>query len=181
MKWLTLFWTSASAPKRFFGWLESQPPRILRGALTAYGSLLTLGLVAAFGLGRATESDAALLLAVFAVVGSSALYAWVWAFGSVFVQRPGTLDLRAWEVTGWSWTPAFFGAIAMLVPIFILPAPAVAALFVGVLIWHLVTLRAGLAVFLGARAARVVTIYALYIYVLPVAILGLVVWLALQI
>ncbi len=181
MRWLTLFWTSASAPKRFFGWLESQPPYILRGALVAYGSLLSLGLVAAFGLGRATQSDAALLLAVFAVVGSSALYAWVWAFGSVFVQRPGTLDLRAWEVTGWSWTPALFGAVAMLVPILVLPAPAVAALCIGVLIWHLVALRAGLAVFLGARAARVVTIYALYIYVLPLAILGLVVWLTLQI
>ena len=181
MKWLTLFWTSASAPQRFFGWLETQSPHLLRGALVAYSSLLTLGLVAAFGVGRVTQSDAALLLAVFAVVGSSALYAWVWAFGSVFVQRPGTLDLRAWEVTGWSWTPAFFGAVAMLVPIFILPAPAVAALLVGVFVWHLVTLRAGLAVFLGARAARVVTIYALYIYVLPLAILGLVVWLALQI
>lgn len=181
MRWLTLLWTSASAPKRFFGWLESQPPHIFRGALVAYGGLLTLGLVAAFGLGRATRSDAALLLAVFAVVGSSALYVWVWAFGSVFVQRPGGLELRAWEVTGWSWTPAFFGAAAMFVPILVLPAPAVAALFVGVLVWHLVALRAGVAIFLGARAARVVTLYALYIYVLPLAILGLVVWLALQI
>ncbi len=179
--WLTLLWTSASAPKRFFGWLEPQPPRTFRGGLVAYFSLLTLGLVAAFGLGRATQSDAALLLAVFAVVGSSALFAWVWAFGSVFVQRPGTLDLRAWEVTGWSWTPALFGTVAMLVPIFIFPGPALAALLVGVLVWHFVTLRAGLTVFLGKRATRVVTIYALYIYVLPLVILGLVVWLTLQI
>ena len=177
MKWLTLLWTSASAPKRFFGWLEAQPPRTFRGGLVAYGSLLALGLVAAFGVGRATASDAAVL----AVGGSSALYAWVWAFGSVFVQRPGTLDLRAWEVTGWSFTPALFGGAAMLVPIVVFPGPALAALFVGVLVWHFVTLRAGLAVFLGARATRVVTIYALYIYVLPLAILGLVVWLTLQI
>lgn len=181
MKWLILLWTSASAPKRFFGWLETQPPRILRGALVAYGSLLLLGLVTAFGVGRATQSDAALLLAVFAMVGSSAFFAWAWAFGSVFVQRPGTLDLRAWEVTGWSWTPTLFGAIAMFVPILVLPAPALIATFIGVLVWHLVALQAGLAVFLGARAARVVIIYALYIYVLPVAIFGLVVWLALQI
>lgn len=181
MQWLILLWTSASAPKRFFSWLEPQPPRTFRGGLVAYLSLLALGLVAAFGLGRATASDAALLLVVFAVVGSSALFAWVWAFGSVFVQRPGGLELRAWEVTGWSWTPALFGVIAMLVPIFVLPAPALIATFVGVLVWHLVTLRAGLAVFLGARATRVVTIYTLYIYVLPLAILGLVVWLALQI
>ena len=181
MRWLTLLWTSASAPKRFFGWLETQPPRILRGALVAYGSLLTLGLVAAFGLGRATQSDAALLLAVFAVVGSSAVFAWVWGVCRVFVQRPGRLELRAWEVTGWSWTPALFGAAAMLVPIVVLPAPALAVTFIGVLVWHLVTLRAGLTVFLGTRATRVVTIYALYLYALPLLILGRVVWLTLQV
>lgn len=185
MAWLNLLWTSlwtsASAPRRFFGWLEHQPPRLFRGGLVAYLSLLTLGLVAAFGFSRATQSNAALLLGVVALVGSSAFFAWVWAFGSVFVQRPGTLDLRAWEVTGWSWTPALFGSATMLVPILVLPAPALAVTFIGVLIWHLVTLRAGLVVFLGVRATRIVTIYALYLYALPVFILGLVVWLTLQV
>ena len=180
MSLLNLLWLSASVPKRFFAWLEGEPPRVLRGALVACVSLLALGLVAALGLARATNSDAALLFGVLALGGSSAFFGWAWAFGSVFVQRPGGLELRAWEVTGWSWTPALFGGAAMLVPVLVLPGPALAVTLAGVLVWHLVTLRAGLSVFLGARAARVVTIYALYLYVLPLAVLGLIVWFTLR-
>lgn len=177
---LRQLWAAASAPERFFGWLEPQPNRTVRSGAVAYGSIVVLGLVCALALARATRSDAPLLFIVLAVVGSSAFFLYAWGFGSIFVQRAGTLDLRTWEVTGWCWTPALFGAVSMLIPVFISPVPALAALVIGVLVWHFVTLRAALRVFLGKRATRVVTLYGLYVYALPLSLFGLVLWFSAQ-
>ena len=177
---LSLFrqlWAAASAPKRFFGWLEPQPTRTVRAGAVAYGSMVVLGLVCALALGRATRSDAPLLFVVLALVGATGLFLYAWGFGSIFVQRAGALDLRTWEVTGWCWTPALFGALSMLIPVFISPLPTFGLLLFGVLVWHLAALRAGLEVFVGERATRVVTLYGLYVYALPLVLFGLVVWL----
>jgi len=173
---VSLLWAAASSPRRFFGWLEPQPARILRGGGVAYLSLVAMGLACALGFARATASDAYFPLALFAVLGSSAAFLYVWAFGSAFVQRPGTLDVRAWEISGWSWTPALFGSASMLVPLWIAPVPALVVLLLGVLGWHLIVLRAGLEVFLERPATRVVTLYALFIYALPTLLLGFVTW-----
>lgn len=172
----TSLWRAASSPRAFFRWLEPHPPHVARGGGVAYGSLVVLGLVCTLGLARATRSDAPLLLAAVAVVGSSALFLYTWAFGSTFVQRPGALDVRAWEVSGWSWTPALFGSLSMLVPMWVFPVPTLGVTLIGVLVWHLVVLRAGLSVFLERPAYRVVTLYALYLYALPLLLLGVVVW-----
>ena len=173
---LRQLWAAASAPKRFFGWLEPRPIRTLRAGAVAYGSMIALGLVCALALGRATRSDAPLLFVVLALLGSSGFFLYAWGFGSIFVQRAGALDLRTWEVTGWGWTPALFGAASMLIPVFVAPLPALAVLILGVLVWHLTALRAGLEVFVGARATRVVTLYGLYVYALPLVLFGLVIW-----
>ncbi len=177
---LRQLWAAASAPERFFGWLEPQPIRTVRGGAVAYGSIVALSLACALALSRLTRSDAPLLFTIFAVVGASAFFLYAWAFGSIFVQRAGALDLRTWEVTGWCWTPALFGAVSMLIPLFLFPLPALVAALVGVLAWHFVTLRAALRVFLGKRATRVVTMYGLYVYALPVALFALVVWFSAQ-
>ena len=169
-------WAAASAPKRFFEWLEPQPTRTVRAGAVAYGSLVVLGLVCALALGRVTRSDAPLLFVIFALVGASLFFLYAWGFGSIFVQRSGTLDLRTWEVTGWCWTPALFSALSMLIPVFVFPLPAFVVLIFGTLVWHLAVLRAGLEVFLGERATRVVTLYGLYVYALPLVLFGLVVW-----
>ncbi|CAA9551874.1 MAG: hypothetical protein AVDCRST_MAG86-1497 [uncultured Truepera sp.] len=173
---LTSLWTAASSPERFFRWLELRPTRTARGGLVAYGSLTMLGLACALGFAKATDSDAYLPLAAFSVTGSSALFLYAWAFGSVFVQRPGALEGRAWEVSGWSWTPALFGSVSMLVPLWVFPVPALALTLTGVLVWHLVVLQAGLKVFLERPAHRIVTFYALFIYALPLLLLAFVAW-----
>ena len=177
---LRQLWAAASAPKRFFEWLEPRPTRTVRAGAVAYGSLVALGLVCALALGRATRSDAPLLFVIFALVGASAFFLYAWGFGSIFVQRAGALDLRTWEVTGWSWTPALFSAASMLVPALIAPLPAFFVLIFGALAWHLLALRAGLGVFVGERATRVVTLYGLYIYALPLVLFGFVVWVSVR-
>ena len=177
---LRQLWAAASAPERFFRWLEPQPTRTARGGAVAYGSMVALSLVCALSLGRLTRSDAPLLFAVFAIVGASGFFLYAWGFGSIFVQRAGALELRTWEVTGWCWTPALFGAVSMLLPLFFFPLPALIAALLGVLVWHFVTLRAALRVFLGKKATRVVTMYGLYVYALPLVLFGLVVWFSAQ-
>lgn len=154
--------------------------RLFRGAGVACGSLVALSLAVALGLARATASDAYLPLAAFALIGAGAFFLYAWAFGSTFLQRPGALDVRAWEVSGWSWTPALFGSLSMLVPLWVVSAPALAVTLLIVLIWHLVVLRAGLAVFLECPATRVVTLYALFIYALPLLLLAFVLWFSLR-
>lgn len=171
-------WAAASTPTQFFGKLEPAPSRIPHAAGYAFASLTVLALACALGVARATASDAVLPLIIFALLVSSGFFLYAWAFGSLFVQRPGTLDLRAWEVTGWSWTPALFGGLSMLVPLLVWPRLALPVTLIGVFVWHLTVLRAGLAVFLERPAWRVVTLYALFIYGLPVVLFGGVIWLA---
>ena len=173
---LRQLWVAASAPKRFFSWLEPQPNRTVRGGAVAYGSMVALSLACALALGRLTRSDAPLLFVILALLAASGFFLYAWGFGSIFVQRAGALELRTWEVTGWCWTPALFGALSMLIPLFFFPLPALVAALFGVLCWHLATLRAGLEVFVGKRATRVVTLYGLYVYALPLVLFSFVLW-----
>ena len=174
---LRFWWLAAAAPKRFFTELEPQPPQVPRAGRTAFLSLLVLSLCVTVGVARATQSDAWLPLLTAALLGAIGSFLYLWGFGSIFVQRPGELAVRAWEVSGWSWTPALFGSLSMLVPLILLPALALPLLLVGIVIWHLITLRAGLSVFLERPAVRAVTLYALYIFVFPLLLLGVLMWL----
>lgn len=176
----TQLWAAAASPQRFFRWLEPLPGRIVRGGAVALLSLIVLGLACALGFVRATGSDAYLLLAGLAIIGGCAALVYLWAFGSIFVQRPGALDVRAWEVVGWSWTPALFGSLAMLVPLWTFPVPALVAVLVVVPFWHLNVLGVGLTVFLERPATKVVTFYALFIFGLPLLLLVFLVWFSAQ-
>jgi hypothetical protein len=176
----TLLWRAASSPRRFYRWLDAQPPHLVRASGVAYGAMVALGLGCALGFARATASDAPLLLAVLGVAGASALFLYGWAFGSIFLQRPGALDGRTWEVSGWSWAPALFGSLSLLLPLWVFPVPALALLLGGVWLWHLRVLSVGLSVFLERPAGGIATLYALFIYLLPLALLGFVVWFSVQ-
>ncbi len=174
---LTLWWLAASSPRRFFAELEPLTARIPRAGRIAFLSLLTFSLVFTLGVARATGSDAWLPLVFAAFLGALAGFLYLWGFGSIFVQRPGALALRAWEVSGWSWTPAFFTGLSMIAPMLILPTVALPVMVLGVVVWHIAVLRAGLGVFLERSPIRTVTLYTLYIFILPLVLLGVVVWL----
>ena len=91
---LRQLWVAASAPKRFFSWLEPQPNRTVRGGAVAYGSMVALSLACALALGRLTRSDAPLLFVILALLAASGFFLYAWGFGSIFVQRAGALELR---------------------------------------------------------------------------------------
>lgn len=108
---------------------------------------------------------------LFALLFGGVGFGYAWGFSSLFVQRPGELDVRAWEVSGWSWSVGLFAALSLLVPLLVFPLPALAVLLAGTLLWHLGVLRVGLSVFLGRPAWRVVVLYALFVYGFPLLIL----------
>lgn len=160
-------WRAASAPRAFFEQLEPQPPRILRAARAAALGFAAAALAGGVGFLRATASDALVPVLLFALLLGGAGFGYAWGFSSLFVQRPGALDVRAWEVSGWSWSPGLFAALSLLVALFVFPLPALALLLAGTLVWHLWVLRIGLSVFLGRPAWRVLVFYALFVYAFP--------------
>lgn len=167
-------WRAASAPRTFYEQLEPRPPRIPRSAGAAALGFTASALALSLGFLRATASDALLPVLLFALLLGGLGFLYAWGFSSLFVQRPGALDVRAWEVTGWSWSPGLFAALSMLVALVIFPLPALALLLAGTLFWHLWVLRIGLSVFLGRPAWRVLVLYALFVYGFPgVLLLGL--------
>jgi hypothetical protein len=170
-------WRAASAPRAFFEALEPQPPQILRAARAAALGFAAAALAGGFGFLRATASDAYLPVLLFALLLGGVWLGYAWGFSSLFVQRSGELDVRAWEVSGWSWSVGLFVALSLLVPLLVFPLPAFGALLVGTLLWHLNVLRVGLAVFLGRPAWRAVVLYALFVYGFPLLVLGGLFWL----
>lgn len=173
-------WRASASPRIFFEGLEPKPSAIFRGAFAAAISFGGLGSACGFGLVRATGSDAYLPVLLFSLLVAATLFLYTWGFASLFVQRPGALDVRAWEVSGWSWSPGFFAALSMVVPLLIFPLPALLVTLTATLIWHLHLLRVGLSVFLERPAWRVVIIYTLFIYAFPAVLFAGILWFAQQ-
>ncbi len=163
-------WSAASAPRRFFTWLEPQDARILRAFTVAFCSYLVYALTLALAFIRSSGSNAYLPIFALALGVGALQLLFFWGLGGVSLQRPGSLDVRAWEVAGWSWTPAFFVGVSMLPALLVVPMLGF-VLSVGLLlVWHLAVLRYGLQVFLERAVWPVVTIYALLVIVLPLGI-----------
>lgn len=163
-------WSAASAPRRFFVRLEPQDARISRAFGVAIFSYLFYALCLALAFVRSSGSNAYLPIFVLAFAIGAAQLLFFWGLGGISLQRPGALDVRAWEVAGWSWTPAFFVGVSMLPALLVAPTLSF-VLSVGFLLaWHLAVLRSGLQVFLERTVWRVVTVYALLVIVLPLSL-----------
>ena len=163
-------WSAASAPRRFFERLEPQDARIFRAFGVALLSYLFYALCLGLAFVRSSGSNAYLPLFALALGVGVLQLLFFWGLGGVSLQRPGALDVRAWEVAGWSWTPAFFVGVSMLPALLVVPVLG-SILSVGfLLVWHVLVLRNGLQVFLERAAWRVVTLYAVLVIVLPLAI-----------
>ncbi len=163
-------WWAASSPGRWFGGLEADHPDLKPALLAALLSLLTgaLGLGVAFL--RATASDA-LLPVLLAALGLGLLLALpLVGAGSLLLQTLGRLDLRAWEVVAWSWTPAFWTSVSFLPAAFLAPTVALPLGLLTAVVWHLVVLRAGLRVFMQRRRGVFLGLYTLAVFGLPGAL-----------
>ena len=163
-------WSAASAPRRFFVWLEPQNTRILKAFGVALMSYLVYAFCLTLAFVRSSGSDAYAPIFALALAVGAAQLLFFWGLGGISLQRPGALDVRAWEVAGWSWTPAFFVGVSMLPALLVVPMLGFVLSIGFLLAWHLAVLRSGLQVFLERAVWRIVTVYALLVIVLPLSL-----------
>ena len=163
-------WRSASAPRAFFERLEPHDARILRALGVALFGYLFFALSLALAFIRSSGSNAYLPIFAFALAVGVGQLLFFWGLGGVVLQRPGALDVRAWEVAGWSWAPALFVGISMLPALLVVPTLGFVLSVPFLLVWHLATLRSGLQVFLERAVWRVVALYTALVIVLPLAL-----------
>jgi hypothetical protein len=165
-------WWACSAPLGFFGSIEAQgEPRPSRAALAAGLSVaLALGVLSiAFVL--ATASDGLLIVYAAALALGMPAFALVLLLGGLVMVRPAALDVRAWEVAAWAWTPAGALALSLLPAVFVAPGVAALAGTVAFPVWHVVVLTSGLRVLAPTRLGAATASYLVAVLLVP-AILG---------
>ena len=170
-------WGAASAPRRFFSALEEREfevKHILPAALAGIGAYLFAALWVGVAAARATGSELAVFLAAGAVIGVVQGTS-LWAFCGLIVQWLGKLDLRAYELSGWSWAPAGFAALSLVLPLILLPLPAILLLVVGTVAWHFAVLRQGLIAFRAPRVGLILLVYFAAMYAFPLGLAWLLV------
>jgi hypothetical protein len=170
-------WQAASAPGRFFADLEAREfevKHILPAALAGVGAYLFAALWVGLAVARATQSELIVVLAAAAVVGVVQGTS-LWAFCGLIVQWLGKLDLRAYELSGWSWTPAAFAALSLALPLVVFPLLAILLLVLGSVSWHFAALRQGLIAFRSQRVGVILLVYFAAMYAFPLGLAGLLV------
>lgn len=160
-------WRAVSAPAAFFARRVDHDPRPVRAFGVAVLAWIVGSAVAGWAITLATQSDP--LLVVLATVALSLPYLFlVWGLGGLAIVRPARLDLRAWEIAGWTWLPAGFLGVALLP---VVPLAPIAALAVGVLllpVWNLFVLYGGLRVFAPEDRIRMSSLlYLVVVFIAP--------------
>ncbi len=156
-------WRAASHPRAFFSALEdrpSLPPPLAAAAASALVGSLILGVVAA----RATGSDAWLPFLLGAPVLVLPYLAIVTLLGGLVLMRPAALDLRAFEIVAWAWTPTGLLALSVLPVGLFAPVPTLLGAAVLLPPWHLWVVWRGVEAHAagGARAAFILYIVAVF-------------------
>lgn len=182
---LSQLWRVATLPKAFFAQLDDQEVNLARAFWLGFGCYVTASLIAAFALLLLTNSQGVSLFLLLGLVIGSAQYLFFWGLGGLLLQQPAGLDIRAWELSGWSWSPALFTALslmpaALLVLISPLPRSLLALLMVAgglaTIIWHVRTVALGLVYFVGRLQPQRLMWYVGLLFILPLAPFGWVLW-----
>lgn len=160
-------WQASSRPGRFFAALEGHPPRLLAAFGVAWTSYLSGALVLALAFVRLTGSDALLPVALAALALSLIHALFLWGVGGFLLQIPATLEARAWELAGWSWSPLVFLALLAAPLAYLAPLLGALSLLGGFLIWHLLVVQAGLQALAPGFVNRTFAAYALVLFGAP--------------
>lgn len=178
---IRVMWRSASAPRPYFQNLAEQESAIAAGILCALSAFVTSTLLGALGFIIVTGSDAYLPVLAFALVTSAGLSFFFWGLGALVIQRPANLDVRAWEIMGWSWSPLLLTSISLLPAILLvaisrLPVSVISWLLlpagmIGAWLWHLRVLAAALHAFAPGQVTRSLVFYLIFIFALPFGLL----------
>jgi hypothetical protein len=173
---IELLWRAASTPTWFFSYLEELEANLIRAALSGLACYLVASLGVSLGLMVVTGSKVLQPFLVFGALIGTLQYGFFWSLGGLILQQPNDLELRAWELTGWSWSIALFVTLsllpaAVLIAISPLPNGIIALLIsVGVLVaftWHVWVIRAGLKYFTNSGQPKRLAWYVGLLFVLP--------------
>lgn len=164
-------WRVASHPRAFFA---AQGDRTRLGAPIAAAGVSTLvgswilGVVAA----RATGSDAWLPFLLGAPALTLPYLAIVTVLGGLMLMRPAALDLRAFEIVAWAWTPIGLLALSILPVGLLAPWPALAGAALLLPPWHLWVVWRGVEVHAAGGARTAFILYIVAVFGLPSALLA---------
>ncbi|MEX2542505.1 MAG: hypothetical protein WD314_11880 [Trueperaceae bacterium] len=170
--WLGRAWRASAHPGDFFATLPDDA-RLGAAARPALLSLTVGASVMAFAIGRATASDAWLPILLFVVPGMILYGATLWLVGGMTLARAAALDLRGWEIAGWAWVPTGFLALSLLPVAAVFPVTSLVVGTLGLPVWHLAVVAAGLKTFSGRRPGRALLFYALVVLAVPITAMAI--------
>jgi hypothetical protein len=164
-------WRAASTPGDFFADLPDAP-RVASATIPALLSVAAGALILAWAIARATSSDAWLPILLLVVPGLLIYSATLWLLGGLVLSRAAELDLRGWEIAAWAWVPTGFLALSLLPVVAVFPVTSLMLGTLGLPVWHLTVVHAGLARFAPAGGRRALLLYALVILAAPLTVMG---------
>jgi len=164
-------WRAASHPAAFFAGLGEEP-RLGRAAAVAAASAAVGALIAGFLALRVSGSDA---WAPFLLAGPALALPYVAiiaVLGGLVLMRPSGMDLRAFEVVAWAWTPSGLLALSLLPIGLLVPGPALAGGLAMLPAWHLWLVWRGVQSFAAGGVRTAFALYAAAVFGLPLALLA---------
>lgn len=168
-------WRIVSSPLAWFGASDAREPVVLR----ALGAALLAGAigfgVGGFALSRATGSAPLAMTGVVTAAGLGYLLL-VWFLGGVVLSRPARLELRAWEVSAWSWLPAGFLGASLLPVVPIAPWPSLAVGVLAFPAWNLWIVVGALRALAPDRVRLAALIYVGAIFAFPLLLSSFTFW-----
>lgn len=175
MQWL---WLAVSRPHEFFAGFPPHP-RLLLALRPATLSVLLGASMFSWAIARGTSSDS--LAVTLVILPGAVLYAAVlWLLGGLALARSAELSERGWEVAAWAWVPAGFMAIALLPVVAVFPVTSLVVGLLGLPVWHLAVVHAGLREFAPSKWRRALLIYAVVVLAAPLTLMaaagGLLLW-----
>lgn len=165
--YLRRLWVAAAHSDDFFASLPEAArlgPALRAGGLSVAASTL----VFAWAIARATSSEVLAPVLVFVVPGALLYAATLWFLGGLALSWTVDLDLRAWEIAGWAWVPSGFMALALLPVVAVFPVTSLVAGLLGLPVWHLAVVHAGVGRFVPHQQRRALIVYALVVLAVPI-------------
>jgi hypothetical protein len=182
---LSQLWRVATLPKAFFAQLNDDEVSLAKAFWSGFVCYVPASLLFALALLLLTRSQGVSLFLLTSLFVSSLQYLFFWGLGGLILQQPHGLDIRAWELSGWSWSPALFVALSLvpaglLVLISPLPRDMLALLMAvgacAAVIWHVRTVNVGLIYFVNRRQPQRLMWYVGLLFLLPLAPFGWLLW-----